>query len=321
MSKQTTQISVDSGNRLVITDIFGDTSREVVIDRVGGKKRLRKVVLDGNWSLTEDHDLKLNVLGSNSSIYGKTLIFQGSVERTGGARLAFRFRRCDAISGLRTGTIELKGRWLADGNNRITFNAAKSSGRYDVLRFQGAWQVNKRNELTYKYSRTVMKTKTARDAALAFNGYWELGKNNIIYRLERSNDSFFRFKALLQSRSLRASDGKIKYQVGIKYSRGRVYKRIERSVALYGTWKLGKDLGVSFEIASPGRKHQKTQFTVEKLITKHGTIIVSLKTRRGEKLGLDVDFSTALGDDAKLFLSLGHSASESRMVGGIKVKF
>ncbi|RKY42776.1 MAG: hypothetical protein DRP85_01845 [Candidatus Makaraimicrobium thalassicum] len=346
MPGRSSQISIDSLNRLIITDIFRDTLRvsrkkprgksgkaekgrrgkasyEAAVTDTAGKKRLRKIVLDGVWSMTSEHDLKLRVSGSKSPYSGKTLILRGDVERVSGTALVFRVRQCDAVSGIRSRTIELKGMWRADRNNRITFNAARARGRHDVLRFQGAWQVDKHNEFIYRYSKTVLKTKTRVDRILIFKGYWEFGKDHIVYRLARAGNSFFRFKAALQSRSLRAADGTIKYQIGIKYSKGKVRHRIKQTLTIYGKWKLGRDFDVGFEVEYAGNRRREIRFLAEKLVGQDGTVAVSLKSENGQRLGLEVSFSRAFKNDAELFLSLGRFAAggEIRAIGGIHVRF
>ncbi len=68
MPKQSTHISIDSKNRVIITETFKDTSklsRDVKAVTVGGVKRLRKIVASGTWSMTESHDLKFKVSGAN----------------------------------------------------------------------------------------------------------------------------------------------------------------------------------------------------------------------------------------------------------------
>ncbi len=336
MPNRSSYLDIDSENRLVITEVLKGAERypsaekgggrakasyEGAVIEVGGKKRVRKIALDGVWSLTPEHDLRFRVSGAESAFYGKTIILRGNIERVNGTALTFRVRQCDTVSGLRTSTIELKGRWRADSNNRITFNAARSRGKYNVLRFQGAWRVNRNNELIYKYSRTALRTKVREERTLVFKGFWELGKGRVVYNIEGSDESFFSIKVALRSRSLRASAGAIKYQVGIKYYRKGSYRRLRQTVTIFGTWKLGVDLAVGFEVKYSGGKRRLTTFTVEKLIGEAGSVSVSLKSEKGEPLGFEVTFSRAFKTDAELFLTLARHAAESRVTGGLRVRF
>jgi len=328
-AKNTSSASIDAENRLVITDILeeklkkgkGKASYKAHIDKYSGKRYLSKVALDGAWALTPEHDLKFRVSGSQYPYSGKTFIFSGNITHVDGSGLTFRVRNSDALSGIRGTTIELKGQWRADKSNLITFNAAKSTGKYDILRFRGTWQVNKRNEVVYKYTKTVLKTMTKQVKTLIFKGYWDLKKNRITYRFEHSNNSFFEFSASLKSRNLRASQGVIKYDVGIKYQTKIVYRSIKKTVTLYGTWKLSKGLKVGFVLKYSGRTEREVEFLAEKMIGTSTCITVSLKDKNGKNLGIQVSFSRIFDNDAELFLSLGHSAVESRIMGGLRIKF
>ncbi|MFQ5952279.1 MAG: hypothetical protein ACE5JK_02620 [Candidatus Omnitrophota bacterium] len=305
MPSKAPRIKVDSKNRLVVS----------------GGKLPEKVVLDGRWSLTEEHDLKLHLRASKSGLSGKTVILRGDIEKVTGSSLAFRVRVSENISGLRTGSIQLKGRWQADSYNRITFHAAKSRGRYDTLTFQGAWQVNGNNELIYRYVKTYLKTKIRTVKTLTFKGYWQLGERRIVYRLDRADNSFFSVKAALQTRSLIAREGKIRYQVGIRYQRRKVYRKARETITIFGVWKLDKDLKIAFEVKYSGRKKQEMRFIVEKLVAKGSTISVSLKAESGEPLGIQVKFTKTFKNDAELFLSLSRYPDESRIMGGVTIKF
>ncbi|MFC1548637.1 hypothetical protein ACFL5E_01605 [Candidatus Omnitrophota bacterium] len=325
MSKYSSNIAVDARNRLILTETTQDkvpvTGYEVSTYATGGKKRLKKIAVDGTWSLTPELDLKFRVSGSKTPLRGKTIILRGDVGRTKGSSLTFNVRAYEGISGVRTTSLTLSGKWLADGNNRITFKVTKGRGRYDTLRFQGAWQVNRRNELIYRYEKTALKTKTKRAKILIFRGRWELGKRYLVYNFEGSGDSCFTFKAALQSRSLMASDGVVKYQIGIKYYIGKRLRKRTQVVTIFGVWKLGKDLKIAFEAACSGGRHSTMRFSVEKLIGEGNSITVALKKEDGESLGFEVTFRKVFRDDAELFLAISRFAEESRIIGGVRIRF
>ncbi len=147
------KIKTDSENRLIL-------------------EHATKFTLEGEWSLTEEHALNFKVLSSDSYLAGKNLIFYGEVESVKGDLLRFRVRKSETLVGVKSGTIELKGKWHADTKNLICFSAAKTSGRYDILRFRGAWEVGDNNELSYRYKKTWLKTKVKEVHTVVFNGYW-----------------------------------------------------------------------------------------------------------------------------------------------------
>lgn len=280
-----------------------------------------KFVLEGKWSLTDDHALSFRVRTADSYLQGKTLLFYGQIENVKSDLLRFRVRRSDPLSGIRSGMIELKGKWHADADNRISFSVAKGEGRYDTLKFQGAWQLNKRNELTYRYTETYLKTKTKKEQLIVFRGYWDLEKHRIVYRLDKSDLSFFAFSASLRSKKLRAAEGAVRYNVGIKYSRKGIFREIRQTITIYGTWKLGKDFSLGFETICSRKTRHVIHFQIDELLGSGTSFAVKLKTAKGEKLGAEVTFTKTFKNDAELFLSLGHHAEEFRVMGGVKVKF
>jgi len=324
MPKQSSYISIDSKNRVIITETFKDASRvgrNMRSVSSGGVRRLRKIAVDGSWSMTEDHDLKLKVSGIKSPYAGKTIVLRGEIKKVTGTRLIFGVRESDTVTGLRTRSIELSGRWRADKNNRITFAVRKSNGRRDVLRFQGAWSVGKRNELVYRYVKTSLKKGEKFEKALVFKGYWNLARRRLTYRIEGSTKSYFSFSASIGTKSLRASSGVIKYRVGIKYKRAKVYHQIRRVVSIYGAWKFGKDLSVRFEATGSGKKYTALSFTAEKPIGRGNIVAVALKAKDGEKLGVDVTFTKEFSKDAEVFLTLSRYPNESHIMSGVRIKF
>ena len=324
MPNYSSQIFIDDRNRLIIEEFFNEKNIiSAEAERKGPcfDRKLRKLVLNGKWALTPEHDLSIRLSGRDSSKIGKNLILRGEIVKTTGSSLSFRVRHSDTISGLRSKTVELKGVWSQDANNRITFKVSKAKGRYDVLRFQGAWKVNKRNELVYNYVKTDLKRRTKEEKTLIFKGFWEVKKKRLVYRFEGFPRSYFAFKVALQTPSLRASSGTIKYQVGIRYYVGKVFRERRQVVTLFGTWKISKELEVSFEVAYSGRNKRSLIFTAEKVFREGSSLWVSLKDEEGKKLGIEVVFTKRFLEDAELFISLSHDAYESKVLGGVKLIF
>ena len=243
----------------------------------GDKAFLKRLAISGKWSLTENNDLKLRVLASKSDLYGKSLIFKGDIEHKKGDYLRFHIRHSEPLSGIRSGVIELKGRWQADKYNRICFAASKGKGRYDILRFQGAWEVERNNELVYRYKKTYLKTRVKKLHTVIFNGHWDLAGNKLIYRIEGSSKSFFGFKATLQPRSIKSSAGTIRYRLGIGYYERKVFRKFERTITIFGKWTIRQDLKVGFEVSYRGGRRCETVFSIEKVLRKGCLITLSLE--------------------------------------------
>ena len=326
MQKITRQISVNSSNQMVISEVCSEkpesnSAYEVLVNERGDKRYLRKVMIDGHWALTEDHNLKLKLRAGERYLFRKEISLKGDIVGQGADSLTFRIQTAENIKGLKSSAIELKGIWAADKNNRINFKVAKSKGLYDVLRFQGEWKVGENNEVTYHYERAVLKTKTKKIHTIVFKGNWELSEKYLMYRLSGDNNSFFSFDVSLGAKNLRAASGKIKYQVGIKYIRNKVYKRVVKNVTIYGRWKFSKDLSVLFDSTYSGSKKKTLKFSIEKFVSKGAKISVSLVDSQNRPLGVQVDFAKAFSNDAEMFIALSKTGRDMNIVGGMRVQF
>jgi hypothetical protein len=313
---------LDEHNRIVFSEKDAGLSSRSFVDRGAEGFIPKKTVIDGKWSLTDSHDLKLSVSASDSAYFGRTIILKGDILAASSSGLIFRVRHSDALSGSRSGTVELKGVWAADSKNRITFRVAKADGRYDVLTFQGIWNIGPNNELSYKVVTTELKTRTKKEKTLVFRGHWDLYRTRMVYSLEGTDTSFFSFKAAVQTKSLMAKQGEIRYQLGTGVSsRKGKGGAVSRAVTIYGTWKLSRDLKVSFEVKGPSTEKREIIFGIDKIFAESRKITVSLKDKKGEKLGMDVTFTKVFAKDAEFFVSIGNNASETRILGGLRIRF
>lgn len=330
------RIRTDPFNRLIVPPSFGDldkftgrvktdagsASYETVVLSGKDEKKVKRVVLDGTWSLTENHDLCFHILGTEyEHLNGKILIIKGEIRDARSDGLVFRAREYENFSGLGSTTLFLKGSWRADENNRITFEAEKTNGLHDTLTFTGRWNIGENNELVYTYERTDLKTKSREERSLVFKGWWQLFKKRIEYRIEGSDRSFFSFKAELGSDHIRFNERKLEYTVGIMITRKGVYRRIFEEIIFYGRWMLNSNFSVNFEMSYPGRERKSVSFGVEKLTRKGDKFTVFLTDILGEKMGLSIRFEKAFSSDARLFLALLRTGKEFEITGGMTIKF
>lgn len=313
---------IDEHNRIVFSQKNEEIFSETFVKSTPEGFFLEKMVVDGKWSLLGDNILKLSLSSSDPLLSGKTIIFKGEVISHSASGLTFRVRHSDALSGEKSRTIELKGVWALDNLNRLTFRVSKADGKYDTLSFNGAWNIGANNELSYRVAKTHLKTKVKVEKALVFRGHWDLYRTRIVYSLEGDGNSFFSFKAAIQSKSLMAKKGEIRYQLGAgTVSFFERSGKVSRTVAIYGIWKLSHDLKVSFEVKCPGSEKREINFGIEKMFAENRKITVALKDRKGETLGLDVTFTKVFSTDAEFFASIGVNASECRILGGIRMRF
>ena len=126
------------------------------------------------------------------------------------------------------------------------------------------------------------------------------------------------FKASIKSPWLLAREGRIIYEVGIGVAKTRLERR---QVLLFGTWKLHKDLSISFEMPSAHGRVHAFKFQGTARLNSRNQVAVSLQNNRHEPLGLTVLFTHDIVRDAGLFLRLKKSAEENSLIGGLQVRF
>lgn len=331
MPTPTRTIRLDENNRLIITDESSRTVKypetnstaaySTAIDTSGREKALKRLAVSGKWFLTETHDLELRVSGSDSRYAGKNIILRGDIVSVTDTKLGFRVRECDTLTGLRTTTIELNGIWKADSKNRVTFRAAKHTGRTDTLTFEGAWQVNGKNEIEYRYIKTDLKKKTKKEHTVIFKGAWDIGNKALVYHVENSSLSKFKFKAALKTKRLNAKDKSIQYEIGIEYTKRGTVEKVARRIAIYGKWDLAKNLKVLFKAGTTQKRGQAIEFGIEKQTNETSAVALTLRKESGLPLGLVLTLTKSFGPDKELFLSMNHSPAETRVEGGVTIRF
>jgi hypothetical protein len=323
-------ISLDDKNRLVLSRSAAErlsrgrlkvTSSGRVSEYADGTQFPDKVALDGTWKLNETHDLEFSVRAYSDWLPGTTLTFKTGVISANGNELVFSARISDGDGGALGCAFAFGGKWQADKNNRLTFEITRFAGRSDKIVFQGAWQIGKNAEIFYSYSDQTLKTKDKEEFFFGLKGSWALGARRIAYRVEGSSDSVLTFSAALETPSIVAKDGEIRYAVGVRFTVNGKEKLVLSSVAIFGTWKLGKDLSVGFEIKNTAAGRNVLTFSAEKAVLKGGTLTLGLKTENGKKFGAEVKFTKAFSKDIQMFVEYSRSGGDDRILGGITGKF
>jgi hypothetical protein len=323
----TIPISLDKKKRLVLSKVAAERISKGKL-KIGSSVRVKRypdgsefperIALEGKWKLNEKHDLEFRVSASSVWFPGMTIAFKTGVISAKSNKIVFSARLTDPSEGIMTLVLAFSGRWQVDKNNRLTFSVARYSGKTDRLVFQAAWQVNKNNELFYKYSTRQLKTKEKKDFSFRLKGSWSLGPKRITYNLKGSSNSVLSFSAALGTPSIRAKDGEIRYTVGVRITSGGVQKEIIRSIAIYGTWKLGRDLKLGFEVAQSVRKKNIIKFTAAKPVFEGSMMSVALKTEDGKNFGSKIKFTQKFSEDMDLFLEGSRDSVEKKVLIGIR---
>lgn len=228
-----------------------------------------------------------------------------------------------------TRTVRIAGRWKTDGGNRIVFEVERSRGRTNTLVFRGTWKLNDAQEIVYTH-RTAGAPggRRASEQEIVFRGDWKLSeKRQISYVLGGDSGSAFRFRGAFQTPSILAKKGEIRFQLGAEVTgrggRGDRAGRAERkTLTLFGTWKVGRDLGLSFELDRPGSRRSVLRFGGDFSLKGPRTLSVNLKSERGRPLGVELVLTREiLGGDGALFARIARTAEETRVEAGGKINW
>lgn len=280
-----------------------------------------KINFIGNWQLTPNYDLELNLDETKDQYKGDRLVLKGEIISTDRDTLVFEIKSYDRGGLLHIQLIKLSGSWQADEYNRIIFLVKKKT-LPDMLILQGQWQINKNQQITYNYEKTNLKTKTKTYDMLTFEGFWEINSaDRLTYILSRSWKSRFDFRVQLESPNLYPAEGKIKYRIGIGLKKNR--GAADKIIALYGAWKFGRKAGISFQMDYGRSGIHAIEFGAAVNLTRKDEAVFNLTNKRNNPLGLSLVFSHRFLKrlDAEAFLRIKKIGLESGFESGVSIPF
>lgn len=240
-----------------------------------------RIKFKGAWRLNANHDLALD-LEETKNVGKSKLVFKGVILDCRKDYLMFRLKSKQSPITTKISFLQLKGKWSADKFNRLIFKITKKRNP-DILTFKNAWQLNKYQQITYKYQRLKIKRKHT----ITFKGFWMISsKKQLHYSLEHSNQATFNFKVHLQSPTVYPKQGKIKYRIGIGLGR----KRKEQIIILYGLWKFSRRVGILFEIDYGSGNIKKMKFAARVHLDRKNLVIFTLEDNKGKPLGMKLAY-------------------------------
>ena len=269
--------------------------------------------LKGEWSLTDDHLLRLTLDKSARDTFGDELTLQGEILDVNKNSLLFAITTVTKDFTQSTYVLDLSGSWRADDNNRLSFHIKKESGRYDILTFNGVWEINKDHQILYQYEKESLIRKKKELHTLIFKGYWDIKKKlRISYVLGLDTDSVFDFKAAAGV----FKEDYIEYEVGIELA--GCQEPVTRTITLFGSWNLKKDTGLVFEIACEDNSIKDIVFGADIKLTDEDTISFRLKDDTENKdIGVKLELSRSiLNGDGEAFLRTLISSRVSTIYAG-----
>lgn len=272
-----------------------------------------QIMLRGEWSLTDDHELRLTLDKWGRKTFGDEIMLQGEILDVNENSLLFAMTTTTKENTRSTYVLNLGGSWKANGSNRLSFHVRKEKGRYDILTFSGAWEINKNHQIIYQYEKSRLVRKKRETHTLIFKGYWDIkDKMRISYVLSEDSNSRFDFET---SAGI-FKEGYIKYELGIGLADRT--KPLIKTVTLYGRWSLKKDIGLIFEIEYENKNTKAIVFGADAKLTDNDTISFKLKDDTENK-DIDVNLELShkiLKGDGEAFLRLLGSCGEGAIYAG-----
>jgi hypothetical protein len=269
--------------------------------------------LRGKWSLTDNHDLRLTLDKQGRETFGDKITLQGEILEVKEHSLLFAVTTKTKENIQSTYTLNLRGWWKADRNNRLSFRVKKEKGAHDIFTFNGAWEINKNHRIIYQYEKARLIRKKKKIHTLTFKGHWDIkDKFRISYALGKDTDSYFDFKT---SAGIFKKDY-IKYEVGVGLVKRA--KPIKQIVTLFGRWRLKKDAGLIFEVEYEDKKIHAITFGAYAKLTTKDRISFKLKNDKDNKdIGVILELShKILKGDGEAFLRALKSKRESAIYAG-----
>ncbi len=304
--------SVDSKNRLIY----------LVNEPAAWRRKYgitKKIIFEGTWRLDENHDLVMRVSSPDHSCKDD-LVLRGKIIAVSGNALVFGLESNRGQGRDSFGLLELKGIWQANQDNRIIF-AVEKRFLPDTLIFIAGWQVDKNQEIVYTYKKNDLKRKDKLENSFTFQGHWLIdSQNQLTYILSGSSESRFDFRAQLESPSIYAKDGQIRYRIGVGLS-GQ--KRRENIISLFGVWKFSRLLGLSFEMRYGQGRIESIEFGADADLSRNDKISFNLVNKTGKRLGINLIYTHKFIQDnnAQAFLRFKRLQKESGVDIGIRIPF
>ena len=277
-----------------------------------------QVKLTGDWSLTDNHELRLTLDKESRDTFGDEITLQGQILDVDKNSLLFSMMTKTKEGGQSTYVLNIQGSWKADENNRLSFYVRREDGRYDILTFGLAWDMGEDNQIIYQYEKASLIRKKSEVHALIFRGHWDIkDKVRISYILDADTGPAFDFESSVGI----LEENYIKYNVGIILE--REVEPVRRVIALSGEWKLKKDAGLSFEVEYENGKIYAISFGADITLTDKDMLSFKLKDSIDNKdLGMTIELSqNILCGYGELFLRALASRREVALYAGAAWRF
>lgn len=272
-----------------------------------------RLKLKGNWSLNNEHNLVLALDKENNLVSGDRITLEGEIIDAKANELAFCLRSRDVNGQSHLSLLKLSGKWQADKYNRLSFLIQRERGGPDCLTFTSSWEINKRNELIYSYTKSYLKKKEKISRSITFKGYWDIReKLRLSYVLSKELDSGFEFQV---------SAGKPAPR-GMEYSLGIGVAPQNKRIKLIGSWKVNPRLGLIFEMPYEEGRIRALVFGADCRLAQGTDLEFKLRNNLNKDLGVSLRLSkSVLGDSGKAFVEAVKERGNLSIFAGIGIRW
>jgi len=297
-----------AGLREVLEGRFRTDNRNQLSYRVRrplGRGTPQQIRFKGRWGLAKDNRLVLTLDRWYQQVAGNKLTFKAQLIDVRDNEVVFTVRTRNDDRSQTLSLLKLGGIWQADAQNRLFFQVEENEG---ALKLKGEWRLNKRHEVEYVYEMDRRRTKQI----IVFKGVWEMGgRNRLRYVLNHVIGSGFDFKAELR----RVLADRIEYSIGIGAS-GR-----QKTITLFGSWRLDRRLGLTFEVTRGERRVERIAFGAKARITDKDKIELKLRTTDGKDLGAEMVLSRSMLDTQTYLRLVKDAAGGGGVFAGVARRF
>ena len=212
-----------------------------------------KIKFSGRYSLDKDHNLVFTLNKWNNQCEGNRLTLKAKLIDAKSNEIAFLINSKAGENKSLGYIMKLYGSWQADQHNRLTFGIERDRNVEDNLILSGAWEINKNNEIIYKYG--------GESQVITFRGSWDISdRRRISYALDKKINSGFNFKSSLGTLVSKGKDTSVEFDIGIGISKAQ---KLHRKIILSGKWKIAKDKELILETSDIEEGGVRLRFTKE----------------------------------------------------------
>ncbi|MDP2981553.1 MAG: hypothetical protein Q8N67_05800, partial [Candidatus Omnitrophota bacterium] len=201
--------------RKVVHGRFGtDENNELFyeVNKSSGIDIPQKIKFSGKYSLDKNRNLIITLNKWNNQCEGNRLTLKTKIIDANNNEIALSVNSKVSENKSLTYIMKLYGSWQADKHNRLTFGVEKENNKTDELTLSGAWEINRNNEIVYKYGEDGQ--------ALTFRGHWDIAdKHRIRYALDKKTGSGFSFKSSLGTLAPKGKYAYVTFDIGIGISK------------------------------------------------------------------------------------------------------